>query len=44
MLEVTGNRRQINLIIELLSPFGIEAIARTGTVALPYQSQISSIN
>lgn len=37
MIEITGNRRQINSIIELLEPFGIETIARTGTVALPYQ-------
>jgi acetolactate synthase-1/3 small subunit len=44
MLEVTGNTRKINSIIELLSPFGIEEIARTGVVALKYRSKIPSIN
>jgi len=44
MLEVTGNTRSINSMITLLSPFGIEEIARTGVVALPYRSQIPPIN
>jgi acetolactate synthase I/III small subunit len=44
MLEVTGNNRQINSIITLLTPFGIEEIARTGVVALKYRSQIAPIN
>ncbi len=44
MLEVTGNTRKINSIIQLLSPFGIEEIARTGVVALKYRSQIPSTN
>ncbi len=44
MLEVTGNTRRIDSIIKLLSPFGIEEIARTGVVALRYRSQISPIN
>ncbi len=44
MLEVTGNTRRINSIIRLLSPFGIEEIARTGVVALQYRSQIQPIN
>ncbi|MBD3306684.1 acetolactate synthase small subunit [candidate division KSB3 bacterium] len=43
MLEVTGNTRQINSIIRLLSPFGIEEIGRTGVVALQYRSQIAAI-
>lgn len=44
MLEIVGNSRSINSIIQLLSPFGIEEIARTGVVALAYRSQIPPIN
>ena len=44
LLEVAGNTRRINSIITLLSPFGIEEIARTGIVALKYRSQIPPIN
>jgi acetolactate synthase-1/3 small subunit len=44
MLEATGNTRRIDSIIKLLSPFGIEEIARTGVVALRYRSQIPPIN
>ncbi len=44
MLEVTGNTRSINSIIQLLSPFGIEEIARTGVVVLPYRSKMPPIN
>ncbi len=43
MMEVTGNARQINSIIQLLSPFGIEQIGRTGVVALEYRSKILPI-
>lgn len=44
MLEATGSMRNINSIITLLTPFGIEEIARTGVVALPYRSQMPPIN
>lgn len=44
MLEVTGNTRHINSVIALLSPFGIEEMARTGVVALKYRSQIPVID
>lgn len=44
ILEVVGNARRINSIIQLLSPFGIEDIARTGVVALQYRSRIAPIN
>jgi acetolactate synthase-1/3 small subunit len=44
ILEVVGNARHIDSIIQLLSPFGIENIARTGVVALAYRSRIAPIN
>jgi acetolactate synthase-1/3 small subunit len=44
MLEVTGNTRQINSIIKLLSPFGIQEMARTGVVALKFRSSILPID
>lgn len=39
MIEVTGNERQIDSIIKLLSTYGIEEIARTGLVALGFPSK-----
>jgi acetolactate synthase-1/3 small subunit len=44
MLEVVGNARRINSVLQLLAPFGIEDIARTGVVALAYRSEIPPIN
>lgn len=37
-IQVSGNDRQIKGIIKLLSRFGIEEMARTGVIALPYKS------
>jgi acetolactate synthase-1/3 small subunit len=34
ILEVTGDIEKINSIIQLLSPYGIKEVARTGTVAV----------
>ena len=44
ILEAVGNARHINSIIQLLSPFGIVDIARTGVAALAYRSRIAPIN
>ncbi len=44
VLEVVGNARRINSVLQLLAPFGIEDIARTGVVALAYRSEIPPIN
>jgi len=44
ILEVVGSARHINSIVQLLSPFGIENIARTRVVVLAYRSQIPPIN
>ena len=44
VLEVVGNARRINSVLQLLAPFGIEDIARTGAVALAYRSHIPPIN
>ena len=34
ILEITGNPNKINALIDLLNPFGIKRIARTGPTAL----------
>ena len=44
MLEVTGNSRQINSVMQLLTPYGITEVARTGVVALQYRSQVPPID
>ena len=39
-IEVSGNSRQVKAILKLLEPFGIEDLARTGQIALPYRSPL----
>lgn len=39
-LEFVGNRRKIDTIIHALQEFRIKALARTGIVAVPLESQI----
>ena len=34
-LEITGDEKKIQAVIELLAPFGIIEIVRTGKVAIP---------
>lgn len=35
MIEVTGESTKIDALIELLQPYGIKDISRTGTIAIP---------
>ena len=35
VVEITGNADKINAFIELMKPFGVKEIARTGITALP---------
>ncbi|MBE7411672.1 MAG: acetolactate synthase small subunit [Leptospiraceae bacterium] len=39
MVEFAGSSRQVNAIILMLKKFGISEIARTGQIALPYQTK-----
>jgi len=41
-LEITGPPAKINAAVNVLSPFGVKEIARSGTVALKRGTQISS--
>lgn len=39
-VEVTGNKSKVDAILELLRPFGIREVVRTGTIALSRKSEI----
>ncbi len=39
LIEMNGDLRRINGIIAMLSKFGIEDMARTGQIALPFRSE-----
>ncbi len=39
MVEFSGSARQVNAIIQMLKKFGIREMARTGQIALPYQTK-----
>jgi acetolactate synthase I/III small subunit len=41
-LEITGNDRKIQAVIDLLSPIGIMEIVRTGKVAIPRHRKIGA--
>lgn len=40
-VEVTGNEGKIDAMLELLRPFGIREVARTGTIAVSRVSELS---
>lgn len=40
-VEVTGNESKIDAMLELLRPFGVREVARTGAIALGRKSELS---
>jgi len=43
-IETTGTEDKVNALIELLRPFGLEEIVRTGKIALSRGSRVMSIS
>lgn len=42
MIQATGDREKLDALIELLRPYGIKELARTGITALPRSMQIQT--
>ena len=40
-IEVTGNTSKVDALLELLRPFGIREVSRTGTIALARKADLS---
>lgn len=40
-VEVTGNEEKVDAMLELLRPFGIKEVVRTGTIALSRKSELN---
>ena len=40
-VEVTGNESKIDAMLELLRPFGLKEVVRTGTIAISRKSELS---
>jgi len=40
-VEVTGNQSKVDAILELLRPFGLKEVVRTGTIAVSRKSELS---
>lgn len=43
MIEITGPPAKINAAVNVLMPYGIKEMARTGTVALKRGEQINAL-
>ncbi|MBI4372892.1 MAG: acetolactate synthase small subunit [Candidatus Omnitrophica bacterium] len=41
-LEVTGNESKIDAMLELLRPFGLKEVVRTGTIAIARKAELST--
>ncbi|MBI3999962.1 MAG: acetolactate synthase small subunit [Candidatus Omnitrophica bacterium] len=41
-VEVTGNESKIDAMLELLRPFGLKEVVRTGTIAISRKSELST--
>ncbi len=42
VVEVTGSKSKVDAMLELLRPFGVKEVVRTGTVALSRQSELKA--
>jgi acetolactate synthase-1/3 small subunit len=40
-IEVTGNEEKVDAMLELLQPFGVKEVVRTGTIALARKSELN---
>jgi acetolactate synthase-1/3 small subunit len=40
-IEVTGNEEKVDAMLELLRPFGVKEVVRTGTIALSRKSELN---
>ena len=43
-VEVTGNEEKVDAMLELLRPFGVKEVVRTGTIALARRSELNLKN
>lgn len=42
MVEISGAEEKIEAFIDVCRPYGIKSLARTGTIAMPRQTQVKS--
>lgn len=43
-VEVTGNQSKVDAMLELLRPFGLKEVVRTGTIAVSRKSELSLVS